>query len=95
MSKQEIHDWYWSMEEIYKHNYNHLHNVLSNTNKGFFDGSFLNKITKDLMTYLKLMNIYQDVIDFLDKLFPIEYNELNFEEYQSSIGSTNSKQIIV
>ena len=24
----------------------------------------------------------KDVIDFLDKLFPIEYNELNFEEYQ-------------
>ena len=38
MSKQEIHDWYWSMEEIYKHNYNHLHNVFYPTQiKGFFD----------------------------------------------------------
>ena len=27
MSKQEIHDWYWGMEDIYKHNYNHLHEV--------------------------------------------------------------------
>mgnify|MGYP006908241978 FL=1 len=38
MSKQEIHDWYWSMEEIYKHNFNHLHNVFYPTQiKGFFD----------------------------------------------------------
>ena len=38
MSKQEIHDWYWSMEKIYKHNYNHLHNVFYPTQiKGFFD----------------------------------------------------------
>jgi len=38
MSKQEIHDWYWSMEEVYKHNYNHLHNVFYPTQiKGFFD----------------------------------------------------------
>ena len=38
MSKQEIHDWYWSMEEIYKYNYNHLHNVFYPTQiKGFFD----------------------------------------------------------
>lgn len=38
MSKQEIHDWYWSMENIYKHNYNHLHNVFYPTQiKGFFD----------------------------------------------------------
>ena len=47
--------------------------------------SFLNKITKkDLLTYFEVDEqlLSKDVIDFLDKLFPIEYNELNFEEYQ-------------
>ena len=43
------------------------------------------KITKkDLLTYFEVDEqlLSKDVIDFLDKLFPIEYNELNFEEYK-------------
>ena len=86
MSKQEIHDWYWSMEEIYKHNFNHLHNVFYPTQiKGFLMSSFLNKITKkDLLTYFEVDEqlLSKDVVEFLDNLFPIKYNELNFEEYQ-------------
>jgi len=30
MSKEEIHNWYWSMEEILTHNHNHLKNVYKN-----------------------------------------------------------------
>tara|TARA_R100000005_G_C4994171_1_gene201175 strand:- start:260 stop:1177 length:918 start_codon:yes stop_codon:yes gene_type:complete len=47
--------------------------------------SFLNKITKkDLLTYFEVDEqlLSKDVVEFLDNLFPIKYNELNFEEYQ-------------
>mgnify|MGYP003124249087 CR=1 FL=1 len=38
MSDDEIHDWYWSMEEILIHNYNHFHNeFLPKQIQGFYD----------------------------------------------------------
>jgi hypothetical protein len=30
MSKEEIHNWYWSMEEILIHNHNHLLKIHNN-----------------------------------------------------------------
>ena len=39
---------------------------------------------KDLLTYFEVDEqlLSKDVVEFLDNLFPIKYNELNFEEYQ-------------
>ena len=38
MKPMEIHDWYWSMEEILNHNYNHFHYVfIPNQIKEFYD----------------------------------------------------------
>jgi hypothetical protein len=38
MSDVDIHDWYWSMEEILIHNYNHFHNdFLPKQIQGFYD----------------------------------------------------------
>ncbi len=47
--------------------------------------SFTNKLTKkDILTYFEVDEqlLSNDVVAYLDNLFPIEYNELNFEEYQ-------------
>ena len=38
MSKQEIHDWYWKMEDILKHNYTYYHKeFIPKQIKGFYD----------------------------------------------------------
>ena len=38
MGDKEIYDWYWSMEEILIHNYNHFHNdFLPKQIRGFYD----------------------------------------------------------
>ena len=47
--------------------------------------SFTNKLTKkDILTYFEVDEqlLSNDVVAYLDNLFPIEYNELNFKEYQ-------------
>jgi hypothetical protein len=41
MSKEEIHAWYWSMEEILIHNYNHFLNIWKNEEH-----------TKELINYM-------------------------------------------
>ncbi len=47
--------------------------------------SFTNKLTKkNILTYFEVDEqlLSNDVVAYLDNLFPIEYNELNFKEYQ-------------
>ena len=45
----------------------------------------MNKLTKkNILTYFEVDEqlLSNDVVAYLDNLFPIEYNELNFKEYQ-------------